>query len=119
VALSGDFSRLTAPFNPISDYFVQNASFLRLENLSLAYDVPFAKRGSNKSLNLYFSVQNLLTFTSFTGNDPEIRLSNLGAGLVPGLVNPNYFGIQRSLKDVDRGRYPLTRTLTIGAKLKL
>lgn len=119
VALSGDFSRLTVPFNPVSDYFVQNASFLRLENLSLAYDVPFAKPGSRKSLNLYFSVQNLLTFTSFTGNDPEIRLSNLGAGLVPGLVNPNYFGIQRSLKDVDRGRYPLTRTLTIGAKLKL
>lgn len=118
VALNPEFSRLRSSNSYISDYYVQNASFIRLENLSLAYD--FTKNPQKEhNLQLYISAQNLFTLSSFSGNDPEVRLSNVGAPLVPGIVNPNYFGNNSNLNFIDRGRYPLTRTLTLGAKLKL
>lgn len=118
VALSPEFSKLRSSIGYISDYFVQNATFFRLDNLSIAYD--FTKNPQKEhNLQIYLSAQNLLTLTSFSGNDPEVRLSNVGAPLLPGIVNPNYGGNVRDLDFLDRGRYPITRTLVIGAKLKL
>lgn len=119
VALSDRYAKLRAPFNYVSDYYIQNASFLRLDNLSLGYDVPWSKANAKRSLFIYLSAQNLLTITQFNGNDPEIRLSNVGATLIPGLVNPNYWGNPRDLSGIDRGRYPLTQTWVLGVKMKL
>lgn len=118
VALSPGFAKLRSNTTPISDYFVENASFMRLENLSLAYDFP-TKSQKKFNLKLYLSAQNLLTISSFTGNDPELRLSNVEASLIPGIVNPNYWGVSRNLSGLDRGRYPITQTLVLGAVLKL
>ncbi len=118
VALSPNFSKLRSNTTPISDYFVENASFMRLENLSIAFDFP-EKPQKKFNLKLYLSAQNLLTISSFTGNDPEVRLSNVGTPLLPGIVNPNYYGSNRDLSIFDRGRYPLTQTLVFGATLKL
>lgn len=118
VALRPQFANLRSSFNYISDYFVQNATFFRLDNLSIAYHFP-QKPHKKQHLQLHLSAQNLLTISSFSGNDPEVRLSNIGAPLVPGIVNPNYFGSSSNLNVLDRGRYPLVRTLTLGAKLKL
>lgn len=118
VALSSRFAKLRSNSTPVSDYFVENASFIRLENLSVAYDFP-TKSQKKFNLKLYLSAQNLLTISSFTGNDPEVRLNNVGNPLVPGLVNPNYTGINRELAGLDRGRYPITQTLVFGATLKL
>ena len=91
---------------------------MRLENLSVAYDFP-TKPQKKFNLKLYLSTQNLLTISSFTGNDPELRLSNVDAALIPGIVNPNYWGVSRNLSGLDRGRYPITQTLVFGAVLKL
>ena len=118
VALSPGFAKLRSNTTPISDYFVENASFMRLENLSVAYDFP-TKPQKKFNLKLYLSTQNLLTISSFTGNDPELRLSNVDAALIPGIVNPNYWGVSRNLSGLDRGRYPITQTLVFGAVLKL
>jgi iron complex outermembrane receptor protein len=119
VALTKDFSALQNPTYSISNYFLEHASFIRLENLSLSYDLPFGKAAhQQKSIQFYVSVQNLLTISSFNGNDPEVRLSNFGTGLVPGIVNPNYFGYPRNFDYLDRGRYPLTQTWVFGLRFK-
>lgn len=55
----------------LSDYYVENASFLKLDNLSLSYD--FGKVGRYISgLTLSAMVQNVFTITKYTGVDPEI-----------------------------------------------
>lgn len=54
-------------------YFLQNASYLRLKNLTLGYTLPLelTKKFAVQRLRLYFSGDNLLTFTKFRGLDPE------------------------------------------------
>lgn len=53
---------------------VSDASFIRLKNLELGYQVPV--KGTFKSVKVYFQGQNLLTFTRYFGPDPEFR--NIG-----------------------------------------
>ncbi|WP_433630248.1 SusC/RagA family TonB-linked outer membrane protein [Chryseobacterium cucumeris] len=53
---------------------VSDASFIRLKNLELGYQVPV--KGTFKSVKVYFQGQNLLTFTKYFGPDPEFR--NIG-----------------------------------------
>jgi TonB-dependent starch-binding outer membrane protein SusC len=55
-----------------SDYYVQEASFLKLDNITLGYN--FDKIFNQKvNLRLYTTVQNLFTITNYTGVDPEIN----------------------------------------------
>lgn len=55
------------------DHLLEDASFLRLKNLTLMYNCPksFTDKLSLKGLNFHFTGRNLLTFTGFTGFDPE------------------------------------------------
>ena len=54
-----------------SDYYIQNASFLRLDNVSLGYN--FKNLMNNKmDLRLYSTVQNVLVITNYRGLDPEV-----------------------------------------------
>jgi iron complex outermembrane receptor protein len=54
-----------------SDYYIQNASFIKLDNISVAYNItePF---GKNTTAKLSLGVQNLLTITKYKGLDPEV-----------------------------------------------
>jgi TonB-linked SusC/RagA family outer membrane protein len=56
-----------------SDAAIQDASFIRLKNVSLSYNVPqvWAKKLKMSTLQVYFHAQNLLTFTPYKGYDPE------------------------------------------------
>jgi len=55
-----------------SDYYIQEASFLKLDNITLGYN--FDKIFNQKvNLRLYTTVQNLFTITNYTGVDPEIN----------------------------------------------
>ena len=56
-----------------SSYFLQDASYLRLKNLTLGYSIPatFVKRIGLAQLRVFFSGDNLLTFTKYPGLDPE------------------------------------------------
>jgi iron complex outermembrane receptor protein len=55
----------------MSDYFVQNASFLKLDNVTLGYN--FAKiLDANISGRIYATVQNVFTITKYDGLDPEV-----------------------------------------------
>ena len=52
-----------------SDYFIQNASFLKLDNITLGYTFRLPK---DMSLNLFGTVQNVCTITGYDGIDPEV-----------------------------------------------
>ena len=54
----------------LSDYYVENASFLKLDNLSLSYNV--GKINKWASLTVSAMVQNVFTITSYSGTDPEV-----------------------------------------------
>lgn len=74
---------------PMSDYYLENASFVKMDNLSLSYD--FGKVFNKKiGIRSTLSVQNVFTITKYSGLDPEI------AG------------------GVDRSFYPRPRTFTLG-----
>ena len=54
-----------------SDYYIQNASFLKMDNLTLGYNLGNALK-SKYQVKLTAIVQNVLTVTKYTGVDPEI-----------------------------------------------
>ncbi len=78
----------------LSDYYLHNASFFKLDNITLGYtfkDLLKAK-DRNMNLNLYFTVQNVCTFSKYDGIDPEIS------------------------NGIDNNLYPRPRTFILGAK---
>jgi TonB-dependent starch-binding outer membrane protein SusC len=90
-----EYKSSAAP-RPTSDY-LESSDFVRIDNLTLGYNLPSIFK-SLKSARAYVTVQNVATFTKYSGIDPEINLS----GLTPGL---------------DNGIYPRTRTVSIGVNL--
>ncbi|RYC68021.1 SusC/RagA family TonB-linked outer membrane protein [Spirosoma sordidisoli] len=86
-----------------SEYYVEDGSYLRLRNIQIGYRIP--KSVVNlRSLRVYASVQNALTFTKYPGFDPELG-SNRGN-------SPLYIGI-------DETNYPLPRIYTLGVNIGL
>ena len=77
-----------------SDYYLEDASFLRLNDITLGYNVPttpaLAKYVSE--MRVSFTVQNAFVLTGYKGVDPEV---NQG-GLDPGIDGLNYYPKQRS-----------------------
>ncbi len=91
--------------NYVNSRFVENASYLRLKSLSLSYDLPkslFTRVKHIQGLRIYGTAQNLLTFTSYKGTDPEVNAhtSNTGGGL-------------------DFNSFPAFRTVALGLRLSL
>ncbi|MDP4265086.1 MAG: TonB-dependent receptor [Bacteroidota bacterium] len=84
----------------MSDRFLEDASFLRIQNVRLGYSLPqkWAKYARMTNLKVYFSGQNLHVFTKYSGLDPEI-----------GSLNQNPV-----LQNIDYGRYPIPRVITFG-----
>lgn len=62
-----------------SDAAIEDASFIRLKNVSLAYNVPaaWARKAKMSGLQIYLHGQNLVTFTKYKGLDPETLSSSL------------------------------------------
>ena len=84
----------------MSDRFLESASFLRIQNVRLGYNLPqrWAKYAKLNHLKVYVSGQNLYVFTKYSGLDPEVGSFN---------QNP-------TLMNVDNGRYPIPRTIVFG-----
>ena len=61
----------TGPTDPLSDYYVENASFLRCDNITLGYTWPNLIN-DNLRLRLYGAVQNPFVITKYKGLDPEV-----------------------------------------------
>jgi TonB-linked SusC/RagA family outer membrane protein len=89
-----------SPTAVVSDRWIEDASYLRIKTLSLGYTLPssIAAKILAKSLRVYVSAQNPVTWTKYKGFDPEassFEQSNLNAG-------------------VDYGAYPSAKTYVVG-----
>jgi len=87
-----------------SSYFVEDGSYLRVKSVSLSYDVPrklIAHYGLTR-LQPYFTASNLLTWTSYSGMDPEV----------------NQYGNSGAVQGLDWGTYPLSRSFVFGLKVE-
>jgi len=87
--------------------FVEDGSYLRLKIVNLGYNIPakYLSKMKIRSAKIYASATNLLTFTKYTGYDPEVN-SVSGTGIESNL------GI-----GTDNGSYPQSRTFTIGVNM--
>lgn len=69
----------------MSDWWIEDGSFLRVQNVSLGYTFEMPKHSFLKKLRIYANVSNLYTFTSFSGYDPEVGINGVYGGGYPRL----------------------------------
>jgi len=68
----------------VSDRIIEDGSFLRLNNVTLSYDIPVDKIKMLERFNIYVAGQNLVTWTSYSGYNPEVS-SFIYNGLINGV----------------------------------
>jgi iron complex outermembrane receptor protein len=78
-----------------SDYYLENASFLRMDNIGISYNYKLSRASNGHNLRISLNCQNVFVITKYTGTDPEI-----------------YGGI-------DNNFYPRPRTFSLGLNLTL
>lgn len=88
-------------FGRFSDFIVEDASYVRLKSVTLSYDVPVKKIKFIRNCRVFFSGTNLLTFTNYSGFDPEVNSAGSNS-LTPG---------------VDGGSIPQCRSFSFGINL--
>jgi len=84
-----------SPNGIASSQFVEDASYVRLKNMRIGYEIPWAKVSN---FSVFLDGQNLLTFTKYSGMDPEFESDILAPG-------------------VDWGGFPNVRTFALGFNL--
>jgi TonB-linked SusC/RagA family outer membrane protein len=87
----------------ISDRYIEDGSYLRFKNITLAYYVPksLLSKARIDVLKVFANVQNMWTITKYTGFDPEVGTSQ---------ASDNVYGL-------DNGRYPSPRIVTFGLNI--
>ncbi|MFA6812484.1 MAG: TonB-dependent receptor [Bacteroidaceae bacterium] len=87
----------------ISDLYMENGDYMRMQNLTIGYDLKKLFKGlPMQQMRIYFAAQNLFTITRYSGMDPEI----------------GYGGSEDWVSGVDLGSYPSPRTYMIGVNAK-
>ncbi len=90
--------------NWMSTRYMEDADYFKIKTVTLGYDFKHLWKGCPfQQLRLYVQAQNLITFTGYTGLDPEVGNSAGGSGWASG---------------VDLGLYPPSRTYLVGANIK-
>jgi TonB-linked SusC/RagA family outer membrane protein len=98
------FTNLNTNNRAMSDRYIENGSYARIQNLAIGYRVPkkYSSKALISNLRVYFSCQNLYTFSNYSGYDPEVGAFN-------GSIK---------LMNVDMGHYPNPRSFTFGANVE-
>lgn len=93
----------SSPLGIVSERYVEDASFLRLKLITLGYTLPksLSSKLGTKSIKFYVSAENLITWTKYTGYDPEVS-SYEQNNLYPG---------------IDFGAYPNSKTFISGLNI--
>lgn len=90
-----------------SSYYIEDGSYVKLDNLTIGYTFPMENNDLIKNIRIYANGSNLVTFTGFSGNDPEMGLnyypSDPEAEVSDGPSVESYYNY-----------YPSTRTFTVG-----
>ena len=68
----------------ITDRIIEDGSYLKLNNLTVGYDIPVGEKNFIDNLNVYIAGQNLFTWTTYSGYDPEVS-TFLYTGLINGV----------------------------------
>jgi len=91
-----------------STFYIENGSYLRLQNLQLGYNVPasLAKKLGVKSARVYLQSQNVFTLTGYKGVDPAVSNANIGGG-----------DVTDSFTGFDGGNYPSNRITSVGVNI--
>ncbi len=92
----------------VSDLYIEDGSYVRVKNVQLGYTMPskiLEKMGA-ETWRIYVSAENILTFTKYTGVDPEI------GSLLDEDGVPNAFDI-----GIDRAVYPQAKTFRVGTSI--
>jgi TonB-linked SusC/RagA family outer membrane protein len=86
-----------------SSYFVEDGSYLRVKDVTLSYDFSgkWMQKAHISKIQPYFTVTNLLTWTGYTGMDPEV----------------NQWGNSGAVQGIDWGTYPQTKSFTLGVNV--
>ncbi|MBO4606192.1 MAG: TonB-dependent receptor [Bacteroidales bacterium] len=87
----------------LSDRYIEDGSYLRVKNITLGYTFPknFLQKAKIESVRVQVNIQNLYTFTKYTGYDPEIGAS---------MASVNVMGL-------DNGRYPSPTAYSLGVNV--
>ena len=85
----------------INSYSIQDASYLRLKDVTLSYKIPLNNTHIFKSIQISFTGENLLTITNFTGFDPAANQTGQGTGIAKSSYN----------------NYPIARVFSLGANV--
>jgi len=87
-------------FGNVSDFYVEDGSYLRIKNVTLGYTIPKAivNKIGVRNVRIYADAQNLVTFTKYSGLDPEVGINQNG---------------------VDLGLYPQSRIILVGINVGL
>jgi iron complex outermembrane receptor protein len=93
-----------------SSRWVQDASFFRLDNLTIGYNVPQAEALGLTNARVYATAQNLFVITPYEGYDPEVNTNVTGRDL-------GFRTLSRPTRGVDYTSYPFSRTFTLGVQL--
>ncbi len=97
-------------YRDVNSSWVEDANFMRIQNITLGYRFkPEWIAGSKviKNARVYASVQNLATFTKYSGSNPEVSRNTISGNAVSNALVPGE----------DFTNYPLPRTLTFGVNL--
>lgn len=87
----------------VTSRFVENGSYIRIQNVSLNYSIPPEWIGGLRNATVYLTGTNLYTFTDYSGYDPEI----------------NFQGGSNVAFSIDYNPYPRVRSYTLGVRLGL
>jgi len=98
-ALSEKSKGITSP-PTVNSYYLEDGSFIRIDNISIGHNFTWVKSKWIKGLRVYFTANNLYTFTKYSGVDPEASYKGLSFGL------DQY------------NTYPKTRSYTFGINYK-
>lgn len=87
-----------------SSYFIEDGSYLRVKNVSLSYNIEgqLLKKWKVSRLQPYISASNLLTWTNYSGMDPEV----------------NQWGNNGAVQGIDWGTYPQSKSFVLGINVE-
>ncbi len=98
------FRDASSNYNKMTDFYVEDGSYLRLRNVNLGYTIPATLTGkiNVEKLRVYIGIKNLFTITKYKGFNPEAGYTSEDQNLDMG---------------IDIGVYPVTRMYLIGANM--
>ncbi len=85
-----------------SDYYLENGSYIKLDNITVGYNLPIKDKKIIQSIRIYATGQNLFTLTSYSGQDPEVNTTSVWS---PGIDYPSF--------------YPKVSTFLVGLNMNL